>query len=87
MSQFDDRSVRRELFGILIDTDIELPSEDMEDLMDEIMQVTEDVYYKGYERGKLANEVVLREIEVDVEKEFEDLTLLEDMDLFPSEPE
>jgi len=85
-SKFDEKSVRKELFGILVDSVVEVTSDTLEELMDELMQVVEDVYYKGYERGKVVNETTLREIEIDIE-ELDDIALETDWDLFPSEPE
>ena len=90
MSQFDEKSIRKELFGILVDSDIDITVDDFNELMEEIMPVIEDVYYKGIERGKIISEQTMREIDVDIEKDIEkdfDLATIEDLELFSSEPE
>jgi len=92
-SSLDMNSVRKELFGIFIDGEIDISSEEHEELLEELMQLIEDVYYKGHERGKIATVQTMRKIEVDTEANFEDITtdefplIMEEYDLFPSEPE
>ena len=84
--QFDSKNIRRELFGIFLDKELEITTDVFNEIMEEVIPLIEDVYYKGYEKGKVITEQTMREIEVDSEKVIEELTF-EEHELFSSESE
>jgi hypothetical protein len=92
-NKFDSGHIEKELFGIFIDGELDISSDEYKELLEELIPLIEDVYYKGYERGRVITEQTLRKIEVDTEANFEDITtdkfplVVEEYDLFPSEPE
>lgn len=89
-SDFNSQEIKTELFGIFVENEIDITTEEYNDLAHEIILIISDVYYKGYEKGKVVSVQTIREVDADVEKDLEnklDTTTLEELELFSTEPE
>lgn len=89
-SNFNSQAAKKELFGIFVENEIDITTDEYNNLVDEIILIVEDVYYKGYEKGKVVSVQTIREVDADVEKDLEnklDTTTLEELELFSTEPE
>lgn len=91
--KFNEKHVRNEISSILVDYSIDLPSEELEDLLEELSSAVEDVFYSGYEAGKLVGFEQLKALDELVEQLGEEESFVESFEeieddfYFPSEPE
>lgn len=92
-SKFNRQQIRKEISSVLEDHSIDLSSDDLDELMEELLPIVEDVFYSGYESGKLVGFEQLKTLDElveqleDEESFVESLEEIEDDFYFPSEPE
>ena len=85
--KFNEQQTRRDLLSVLLDYDLDLSSDELDELMEDLLPVVEDVYYKGYDKGKDAGMSQISSIEEIAEDDEFLMEEIPDDFYFPSEPE
>jgi hypothetical protein len=93
-SNFDDKHIKKELFGMFMDNELDISTDDYNELLEELMPLIEDVYFKGYESGKVATLNQLQTLEelveaLDLEEDIDDDEMIDidSKEFFSAEPE
>ena len=87
-TKFKERQSKKDIENILVDHDLDLSSDEIADLVNDLVPLVEDVFWLGYQRGKIVERSQMKSIEdIAEDDEFEMLEEIPDDFYFPSEPE
>jgi len=87
-TKFKEKQTRSDIQNVLIDHDLDLSSDEVADLINDLVPLTEDIFWAGHEHGKVVERLRMKSIEdIAEDDEFELLEEIPDDFYFPSEPE